>query len=169
MAVGLVEHAGPCPAGESTDFDIFARRVLEVHDPGADRGDDGLGHDEGVAVAAVEALGDVAGELEVLALVVAHRHLVGVVEEDVGGHERRVGEQPGRDELGLVGLVLELGHALQLAEGGRALHQPAPARCARDVALHEQRADVGVEAGGQAAAAPARGSWPAARPGPGGR
>ena len=28
---------------------------------------------------------DVAGELEVLALVVADRHLVGVVEEDVGG------------------------------------------------------------------------------------
>ena len=52
----------------------------------ADLGDGGLGHDERVAVAAVEALGDVAGQLEVLALVVAHRHPVGVVEEDVGGH-----------------------------------------------------------------------------------
>ena len=95
------------------------RRVLEVHDPGADRGDDVLGHDERVAVAAVEALGDVAGQLEVLALVVADRHLVGVVEEDVGGLERRVGEQPGRHELGPVGLVLELRHAPQLAERWR--------------------------------------------------
>ena len=41
--------------------------------------DGGLGHHEGLAVAAVEALGDVAGELEVLALVVAHRDPVGVV------------------------------------------------------------------------------------------
>ena len=44
-------------------------------------------------------IGDVAGDLDVLALVVADGHLVGVVEQDVGGLQRRVGEQPGRDEL----------------------------------------------------------------------
>ena len=80
------------PCGESTDFDIFRVGLLEVHDPGADRGDGVLGHDEGLAVAGVEPLGHVAGQLDVLALVVAHRHPVGVVEEDVGGLEGRVGE-----------------------------------------------------------------------------
>ena len=55
-------------------------------------------HDERVAEAAVEAHGDVAGELEVLALVVADRHLVGLVEQDVGRHQHRIGEQPGRDD-----------------------------------------------------------------------
>ena len=52
-----------------------------------------FGHHERVAEAVVEADRDVAGELDVLALVVADGHLVGVVEEDVGGHQHRVVEQ----------------------------------------------------------------------------
>ena len=51
------------------------------------------------AVAVVEAHGQVPGELEVLALVVADRHPLGVVEEDVGALQHRVGEQPGPDRL----------------------------------------------------------------------
>ena len=35
----------------------------------------------------IEPLGDVAGDLDVLALVIADRHLVGVVQEDVGSLE----------------------------------------------------------------------------------
>ena len=46
-------------------------------------GIDALGHDERLAEARVEALRDVAGELEVLALVVADRDDVGLVEQDV--------------------------------------------------------------------------------------
>ena len=42
----------------------------------------------------VEPLREVAGELEVLALVLADRHEVRAVEQDVGGLEDRVGEQP---------------------------------------------------------------------------
>ena len=37
---------------------------------------------------------------------------------------------------------------LELAEGGRALHQPAELGVLGDVALHEQGADLRVEAGG---------------------
>ena len=44
-----------------------------------------------------------------------------------------------------VGLVLELRHALQLADARRALEQPVETRMLGDVALHEDRADVGVE------------------------
>ena len=47
-----------------------------------------------VAEVVVEAHGQVPGELEVLALVVAHRDPVGVVEQDVGRLEDRVGEEP---------------------------------------------------------------------------
>ena len=57
------------------------------------------GHDERLAEARVEPLGDVAGELEVLPLVVADRDDVGLVEQDVAGHQHRVGEEPGGDEL----------------------------------------------------------------------
>ena len=56
-------------------------------------GDGRLGQPQRLAEAAVEALGDVAGELEVLALVVAHRNPVGVVEQDVGRLQHRVGEE----------------------------------------------------------------------------
>ena len=74
-------------------------RVLQVHHPGAGGRGDRLGDDERVAEAVVEADRDVAGDLDVLALVVADRHLVGVVQHDVGRLQRRVGEQTGRDEV----------------------------------------------------------------------
>ena len=41
----------------------------------------------------VEALREVPGQLDVLALVLADRHLVGLVEQDVRDLEDRVGEQ----------------------------------------------------------------------------
>ena len=50
-------------------------------------------HAEGLAVAVVEALGDVAREFEVLALVVTDRDLLGLVEQDVRRHQDRVGQE----------------------------------------------------------------------------
>ena len=123
----------------------LALRVLQVHDPGGDLGHDGLGDDEGLAVAAVEPDRHVAGELQVLALVVADGDLVGVVEHDVGCHEHGIGEKAGGDRLGALALLLELGHAPQLAETRRALEQPAEPGVLGDVALHEHRADLRVE------------------------
>jgi hypothetical protein len=99
-----------------------------------------------------EADGDIAGELEVLALVVAHRHPVRVVGEDVGGHEHRVVEQPDAHRLVParafpVGLVLELGHPAQLAHGGHAVEDPGELGVLAYVALHEQGAALRVESG----------------------
>ena len=53
------------------------------------RGDGRLGDHQGGTEAVVEPDGQLAGQLEVLALVVADRHPLGVVEEDVGGLEHR--------------------------------------------------------------------------------
>ena len=74
----------------------------------------------------VEANRDVARDLDVLTLVVSDRHLVRVVQQDVRSLQGRVGEETGRDEVGLAfgGLVLELGHATQLAVRDGALHDP---------------------------------------------
>ena len=84
-----------------------------------------------------------------LALVVADGHLVGVVQEDVGGLERRVREQPGRHELALLGrLLLELRHAAELAERRGALHDPAQLGVLVHLALGEEDAALGVEPGG---------------------
>ena len=73
--------------------------LLEVLDPRTLLGVDAARHDERLAEALVEALRDVARELDVLALVVADRNDVGVVEQDVGRHQHRIGEEARRDEV----------------------------------------------------------------------
>jgi segregation and condensation protein A len=134
------------PQGRVDALGHLALGVLEVHDARPDRGDRGLGDDEQLAVAAVEALRELAGELEVLALVVAHGHPVRLVEKDVGSHEHWVGEEANPHRLLAVPLGLELGHAAQLAHGRGALEQPGEARVLGDVALDEDRGDIGVQA-----------------------
>ena len=87
------------PWGESADFDIFFvgcwRSMMRAPTGGiAASGTTKVG-----AEAVVEADRDVAGELEVLALVVADGDALGVVGEDVGRHEHRVVEQPDAHRL----------------------------------------------------------------------
>ena len=74
---------------------------------------------------------------------------VGVVGEDVGGHQHRVVEQPDAHRLLALGLLLELGHPPQLAEGGDAVEDPGELGVRGHVALHEQRAALRVEPGGE--------------------
>ena len=107
------------------------------------------GHAERLAEAVVEALRDVAGELEVLALVVADRDEVGLVEQDVARHQHRVGEERRRDELVALRLVLELRHAAQLAVARHGRQQPRRLGVRRHVALAEDRRALGVEARGE--------------------
>ncbi len=109
------------------------------------------GKDERLAEAVVEPDGDVPGDLDVLALIVADGDLIGVVEEDVRRLQRRVGEQSGGDEVATPfgRLVLELRHPAQLAEADVALHQPRQLGVFGDVALHEHRGHVGIEADGE--------------------
>jgi len=67
----------------------------------------------------VEATRDFPSEFEVLHLVLAHRHLVGVVNENVGRLQHRIREDArGRERL-LFRFDFELGHALKLAIRGR--------------------------------------------------
>ena len=88
-----------------------------------------LGNHEAFAEAGVEALGDVAHQLDVLALVVADRDLGGPVGEHVGGLEDRIEEEPRRDQLALLlGLLLELVHPVEVAPGGHRAEQPAELR-----------------------------------------
>ena len=123
--------------------------MLQVHDPGPRPRDGRFRDREGLAVAVVEADRDLACQLQVLTLVVAHRHRRGVVEEDVGRHEDGIGEEPDPDGLLALPLVLELGHAPQLAHRRRALEQPGEPGVLGHLALDEERGPVGVEADGE--------------------
>ena len=97
----------------------------------------------------VEPQRDVPGQLHVLDLVLAHGDLVGVVEQDVGGHEHRVVEQPGADRLLALALLLELGHPPQLTHGGHAVEDPGQLGDDRHMALDEEDAALRVEPGGE--------------------
>ncbi|MDH6549194.1 hypothetical protein M2162_003291 [Streptomyces sp. SAI-041] len=127
------------------------RRVLEVVDLRRLLEDVRLRDREGLAEAAVEARGEVAGQLDVLALVLAHRDLVGLVEQDVRDLEDRVREQADARAVGALagGLVLELGHAGRLAEAGEAVHDPGELGVLGDVALDEEGAALRVESRGE--------------------
>ena len=82
-----------------------------------------------------------------LALVVADRDDVGLVEQDVARHQHRVGEEAGGDELVPVGLVLELRHPAELAEARDRAEQPGRLGVRGHVALREDGRALGVEAG----------------------
>ena len=111
----------------------------------------GLRQGEDIAVVhVVETLGEGAGHLEVLLLVLAHGHARGLVDEYVGGHERGVGKQAGVDVVGVLAhLVLEGGDALQLAEVGVHVEEEVELYGLRQVALQVDGGLLGVEAGGE--------------------
>ncbi len=137
-------------------------RALQVHHPGTGRRNPVFGNYNGsLAVAAVHPQRHISGEFNVLPLVVTDRHDVGVVQQNVCSLQRWVGEQPCADgsirststsfvALGQtaqsIALVLELGHAAQLAEAGEALHQPPQLGVLMNVALDKDGAEFGVEA-----------------------
>ena len=85
-----------------------------------------------------------------LFLVFPHRHLIGVIEKDVGGHQHRVIEQA-RRHIGALfeGFFLELDHPLQPVERRQAVEQPAEFTVGAHMALHEHRGALRIDATGQ--------------------
>ena len=84
-----------------------------------------------------------------LTLVVSDRDDVGLVEQDVAGHEDGVCEEPRGDELLVRGLVLELRHPPELAEARCGAEQPRGLGVRCDVALAEDDRTLRVDAGGE--------------------
>ena len=87
----------------------------------------------------VEALRDVAREIEVLTLVVADRNALGLVEEDVDGHQDGVREEGHGDERLMLGLLFELRHPAKLTEARHRAQQPRGLGMRGYVALDEHR------------------------------
>ncbi|MCY1236645.1 hypothetical protein D9M72_493110 [compost metagenome] len=73
----------------------------------------------------IELLGNVARQLQVLLLVVTDRNVGGTIDENVGRHQARIGEQTERGVLAvLAGLVLELRHAAHPTDARDAIEDP---------------------------------------------
>ena len=111
-----------------------------------------------LAEVVVETLGDVAGHLQVLDLVLAHGHDVGVEHQDVGGHEDGVGVEAHGDAFvrvlaAVVLVLLDRGLVgvgpVHEALGRHAGQDPGQLRDLRDVGLAVEGALVRVQAQGQ--------------------
>jgi len=86
----------------------------------------------------------------VLLLVQTNRNQVGLIQQDVGSHQGRIGEQTGVDVVSVFsGFVLKLGHAGQLAELGVAVEYPCQLCVGADMALDEGNALLWVNAAGK--------------------
>ena len=116
--------------------------------------DAGFRDNEGLAVHVVELDGDVAGDFEMLLLVLAHRHHLGVVQENVGSHEHGVSKEAVVDRTHVT--VGELGHlvlvavaALEQAHGSHRAQEPSQFGVLRRVRLLPEHATIGIEPGRQ--------------------
>ena len=133
------------PVGRRGGLAHLRGRVGQVGDPTDRRQDVRLGHPERRAVARVEADGEIPGQLEVLPLVLTDRHPLGLVQQDVGGHQHRIGEQGRQSGFGSPArrLVLELGHPAGLAEAGVGAQHPGQLGVFGHVRLDEDRRSSG--------------------------
>ena len=119
------------PSGDEADLDIFAvgscRSVIfAVSFTMYGSGTVNVGAERGV-----EPLRQVAGELQVLALVLAHRDRVGLVEQDVRGLQDRVGEQARREARSAPCLAdLSLNWVIRLASPNPVMQPSTQASCA---------------------------------------
>mmetsp|Transcript_13690 Transcript_13690/g.39635 ORF Transcript_13690/g.39635 Transcript_13690/m.39635 type:complete len:492 (-) Transcript_13690:32-1507(-) len=133
--------------------------VLQRHDTRARRRDEHLGHLEHApaapasllpalaAVQTVDTLCNVARQLQVLLLVLAHGYQVGLVQEDVCGHEHWIGEQSSAHLLSLLpALLLELDHTVEPANGRHAVQQPLELRMSRHMRLDKHSCPIWVDA-----------------------
>ena len=84
-----------------------------------------------------------------LLLVLSHRDIIRLIEQDIRSHQHRIGKQAGVDVvLMLCGFVLELGHPGQLPEHGVAVQDPGKLRMLRNVGLQEKNVLLRVQAAG---------------------
>ncbi|CAB4681583.1 unannotated protein [freshwater metagenome] len=84
-----------------------------------------------------------------LALIVANRYAIGVIQENVGCHERWISEQARRNKLGLIALVFELCHSPEFSERRSAFHEPRKLGVFADVALNKEGGASRVDTDGQ--------------------
>ena len=114
----------------------LAGGLLQAHDPAADFAEVSLGHGENVAVNAVETLGNVPGQLQMLLLVGSDGHQISLIKQNVRRHQDGIVEQTRVDVVRVLGaFVLVLGHAGKLAHVGKAVQNPRQLRMAADMAL----------------------------------
>ena len=74
----------------------------------------------------IEALGDVAGEFDVLELIFPDWHIIGTIKQNIGGHEDWVIKNPDiSGKIAVMAFVLVLSHAESFTHRGMAIQNPS--------------------------------------------
>ena len=108
------------------------------------------GEDGGVgAKGAIEALGGITGDLDVLLLILPDRHERAAVDQNVGGLEDGIVEQPRVGREPLRHLILVGDRFFELRDGGERVENPGQFVQLRHVALDEEVRLLRVEAEGE--------------------
>ena len=100
----------------------------------------------------IEPTRHLAGQFHMRLLVLPHRHKIGLVKQDVGGHQHRIAQEAEVRQIPvrqILLLVLIGGHALQPADRRNHAQEQVELGVLEDLALQEEHTARGVEAGGQ--------------------
>ena len=127
----------------------FLVGFVQAHDARAHSRQMRGGHHESFAVHGIEALRDVARQLQVLRLIVAHRHDSGLVQQNVGCHQHRILQQSVADGFLRGGLRFVLRHALQPAHRRYAGQHPGELGVFRHRRLRDDRGLFRIDADSQ--------------------
>ena len=104
------------------------------------------------AIHMVEAASQFAGEFDVRNLILANRHFVGTVDQDIGTHQQRITEEAVSRQIlaGELFLLILVGrHPFQPAERGHHRHQQMQFGMLRHFGLDEQGRLIGIDTGCQ--------------------
>ncbi|CNV14760.1 Uncharacterised protein [Salmonella enterica subsp. enterica serovar Bovismorbificans] len=103
-------------------FGHFLRRLQQRHHARAGFWNKRFRYFENITIQPVKTLGDIAAQFQMLLLIFAYRHQIGLVQQDVCRHQHRVIKQAGVNVFRIARrFIFKLRHTAQLAEIGIAV------------------------------------------------
>jgi hypothetical protein len=125
------------------------RLSVRSQDPGSGRKKN-LGLRKDLAIPGIELPGNLPRKLHMLNLVLAHGHIPGLVDKDIGRLEHGVVEKTHVDVASVLSsLLLELGHPFQLSNRRHAVEDPGEFHVFGDMGLNKELAPVRSQPAGQ--------------------
>src|SRR4029078_12471224 len=98
----------------------------------------------------IKFLGDVAGELKMLLLILAHRYMGGAIDKNIGSHEIWINIEAHRGRLAvLAGLLLELSHPIEPAQPRHTVEHPGKLGVLPHLALVEDNVLAAIDSGSE--------------------
>ena len=127
------------------------RRFLQAHDTSSVLSQEDFGNGKYVfTVNSIKPLCQVTRNFQVLLLVITDRNKIRLVQQNVGGHQGRIGQKPGRHGVAaLRSLIFVLSHAFQFTHIGHGRHNPTELYMFGNFRLNEENRFFRIQPGCQ--------------------